>query len=119
MDCAISVLNIFWLSPVFRFLDRFANVHPSGYAPVMSSKKLRRKKTDWRKEWRAQCRRQLERDSRTRMLCGFVRTYKPVLDDAPYRIFDSMKDYRKWCEKALPRYLGYFQWRRSGSVQKK
>ena len=61
----------------------------------------------WREEWRAQCRRQLERDLTSRMRYGFVRTYKPVLDDAPYRVFSSMAEYRQWCERNLPRYLGY------------
>jgi len=38
---------------------------------------------------------------------SFIHTYKPVLDDAPYRSFRSMKDYRRWCEKKLPKWLGY------------
>jgi len=38
---------------------------------------------------------------------SFIHTYKPVLDDAPYRSFDSMKKYRQWCEKNLPKWLGY------------
>ena len=42
-----------------------------------------------------------------RMRYAFIRTYKPVLDDAPYRSFDSMEDYRRWCEENLPVWLGY------------
>jgi hypothetical protein len=38
---------------------------------------------------------------------SFIHTYKPVLDDAPYRSFHSMKEYREWCEKNLPKWLGY------------
>ena len=38
---------------------------------------------------------------------AFIRTYKPVLDDASYRAFDTMEDYRVWCEKNLPEWLGY------------
>lgn len=38
---------------------------------------------------------------------GWVKTYKPVMDDAPYRIFDRMRDYKYWCERELPRWLGY------------
>jgi hypothetical protein len=38
---------------------------------------------------------------------SFVRTYKPVLDDAQYRSFDSMEEYRRWCEENLPDWLGY------------
>jgi hypothetical protein len=38
---------------------------------------------------------------------GFIKTYKPVLDDAPYRIFQNMRSYKLWCEKRLPGWLGY------------
>jgi hypothetical protein len=38
---------------------------------------------------------------------AFIKTYKPVMDDAPYRTFDTMADYRRWCEENLPDWLGY------------
>jgi hypothetical protein len=38
---------------------------------------------------------------------SFIRTYKPVLDDATYRSFATMADYRKWCAENLPEWLGY------------
>ena len=38
---------------------------------------------------------------------AFLKTYKPVLDDASFRSFDTMEDYRQWCERALPPWLGY------------
>lgn len=38
---------------------------------------------------------------------SFVHTYKPVLDDAGYRSFDSMEEYRRWCKENLPKWLGY------------
>ncbi|HTV43464.1 MAG TPA: hypothetical protein VMF08_23070 [Candidatus Sulfotelmatobacter sp.] len=38
---------------------------------------------------------------------AFVHTYKPVLDDARYRSFESMEEYRRWCEENLPDWLGY------------
>ena len=38
---------------------------------------------------------------------AFVRTYKPVLDDARYRSFATMEDYRRWCAENLPDWLGY------------
>ena len=38
---------------------------------------------------------------------AFIRTYKPVMDDARFRAFDTMADYRQWCESNLPRFLGY------------
>ena len=38
---------------------------------------------------------------------SFIRTYKPVLDDAKFRAFDTTADYRRWCEQNLPDWLGY------------
>jgi hypothetical protein len=57
----------------------------------------------WREEFEAASRRPLK----VRMKFAFVKTYKPVLDDAPYRSFDTMADYREWCQKNLPDWLGY------------
>jgi hypothetical protein len=58
-------------------------------------------------EFREHCRRQLRRKLEDRIKYGFHRVYKPVLDDAPYRVFDTMEEYRIWCDRHLPRYLGY------------
>ena len=58
---------------------------------------------EWLEEFEAARRRSLE----TRFRYSFIRTYKPVLDDAPYRTFDTMADYRRWCEENLPMWLGY------------
>ena len=58
-------------------------------------------------DFREQCRRQLQRSVTDRIRYGFFRVYKPVLDDAPYRVFESMEAYRQWCEAHLPPYLGY------------
>ncbi len=58
---------------------------------------------EWRTEFDAAARRPL----RTRMRYAFIRTYKPVLDDATYRSFDSIAEYRRWCEANLPIWLGY------------
>ena len=57
--------------------------------------------------FRDQCRRQMERPLALRVRYGFCRTHKPVLDDAAWRSFDSMAEYRAWCEAALPEYLGF------------
>lgn len=57
--------------------------------------------------WKKQCERQINRSIQNRLDFGFVYTYKPVLDDAPSRIFDSMSKYRLWCEKNLPSFLVY------------
>jgi hypothetical protein len=59
------------------------------------------------KDWRAQCRRGLDRDVTTRIKYGFCHVYKPVLDDVPFRSFATMVEYRAWCEANLPAYLGY------------
>ena len=58
---------------------------------------------EWIEEFEAAARRTLE----TRFRYAFIRTYKPVLDDANYRAFDSLKAYRDWCESNLPAWLGY------------
>jgi hypothetical protein len=58
-------------------------------------------------EFAEQCRRQMERPIEERIRYGFCRMYKPVLDDAPYRVFDTMAEYRKWCAENLPDYLGF------------
>ena len=68
---------------------------------------MRNKQHDDMKAWRAQCRRQLKRSLKDRLDYGFVYTYKPVMDDAPSRVFDTMEEYRKWCSDNLPEYLGY------------
>src|SRR6266404_545167 len=57
----------------------------------------------WQEEFEAAAKRPLEQ----RMRYAFIRTYKPVLDDAPFRAFDTMEEYRQWCEKNLPDWLGY------------
>lgn len=50
----------------------------------------------------------IRRSVKERIERGFsVHTYKPVLDDEPYRIFDSTSEYRRWCEENLPDWLGY------------
>lgn len=57
--------------------------------------------------FREQCRRQMGRPLALRIKYGFNRIHKPVLDDAPWRSFDSMAEYRAWCEANLPEYLGF------------
>jgi hypothetical protein len=58
---------------------------------------------DWLEEFEAASRRPLE----IRFRYAFIRTYKPVLDDAEYRAFDTMEEYRQWCQESLPEWLGY------------
>ena len=38
---------------------------------------------------------------------SYIHTYKPVLDDEPFRAFATTADYRRWCEEKLPDWLGY------------
>lgn len=58
---------------------------------------------EWEKEFEAAAR----RSRRERLRYAFIHTYKPVLDDARYRAFDTMAQYRQWCKENLPEYLGY------------
>jgi hypothetical protein len=58
---------------------------------------------EWLEEFEAAARRPLK----VRLRYAFIKTYKPVMDDAPFRSFNSMEDYRRWCEENLPRWLGY------------
>ena len=59
--------------------------------------------SEWLAEFEAAARRPL----RQRWPYAFIYTYKPVLDDADYRSFDTMEEYRQWCEQNLPDWLGY------------
>ncbi len=59
------------------------------------------------KEWEREFDAAAKRSLRERMRFSFIYTYKPVLDDAPHRSFDTMEEYREWCKKNLPEYLGY------------
>ncbi|MSR65280.1 MAG: hypothetical protein EXS18_05800 [Verrucomicrobiae bacterium] len=58
-------------------------------------------------QWRDQCRRQMKRPLAARLKYGFNYVYKPVLDDAPWRSFKTMAEYRRWCANNLPEYLGF------------
>jgi hypothetical protein len=58
---------------------------------------------EWLKEFEAAARRPLAQ----RVKYAFIRTYKPVLDDASFRAFETMSEYRSWCEANLPAWLGY------------
>lgn len=67
------------------------------------AKRLKSIPPEWLAEFDAAARRPLEQ----RMRYAFIKTYKPVLDDAGYRSFDTMEQYRRWCEANLPEWLGY------------
>jgi len=55
------------------------------------------------RDFEAAARRPLEQ----RMRYAFIKTYKPVLDDARFRSFETTDAYRTWCEENLPAWLGY------------
>ena len=38
---------------------------------------------------------------------SFIKTYKPVMDNAEYRSFETMEEYRRWCKENVPDWLGY------------
>lgn len=59
--------------------------------------------SEWFEEFEAAAKRPL----RDRLRYAFIKTYKPVMDDAEFRAFDTMAEYRRWCEENLPRWLGY------------
>ncbi len=58
---------------------------------------------EWLAEFEAAARRPLP----VRFRYSFIKTYKPVMDDATFRAFDTTADYRRWCEENLPSWLGY------------
>jgi hypothetical protein len=58
---------------------------------------------EWLEEFEAAARRPLEQ----RMKYAFIKTYEPVMDDADHRSFETMEEYRRWCEENLPDWLGY------------
>ena len=58
---------------------------------------------EWLAEFEAAARRSLP----VRFRYAFIHTYKPVLDDQPFRAFDTTADYRRWCDENLPDWLGY------------
>ena len=53
----------------------------------------------------------LKRSVKERIQLGFIKTYKPVINDAPYRSFETMAEYKKWCNK-LPKFLGMYQYQK-------
>ena len=59
------------------------------------------------KEWLDEFEAFANRPFKIRMKYAFIHTYKPVLDDAPYRSFDTLEQYREWCQNNLPDWLGY------------
>lgn len=59
-------------------------------------------------QWKLDFKDALSRTVLERIELGFVLIKLPVINDASYRIFDTMKEYRHWANKNLPKYLGYY-----------
>jgi hypothetical protein len=49
----------------------------------------------------------LSRTVYERIELGFMPMKLPVIDEAPYRIFNNTKEYRKWANENTPIWLGY------------
>jgi hypothetical protein len=79
-----------------HFLDGGANSDPIYTHPVAEPNR------NW-KEFEAMAKRPLSQ----RIRYGFIKTYRPVLDDAPYRSFETMQEYRDWCQENRPEWLGF------------
>jgi len=76
---------------------------PSAQDPATGFVASPRDLAELREEFDAASRRSL----RDRFRYAFIRTHKPVMDDAGFRAFESMREYRDWCQSALPDWLGY------------
>jgi hypothetical protein len=68
---------------------------------------LREPTPEERRAWEAEFEAAARRPLRTRFRYAFTHTYKPVMDDAPFRAFATTAEYRAWCEANLPSWLGY------------
>jgi len=73
----------------------------------ISKMTIRQPSDEERRQWEAEFEAASKRSLEERMNYSFIKTYKPVLDDAPYRTFDTMEEYRQWCDDNLPEWLGY------------
>lgn len=51
----------------------------------------------------------LSRSVDERISLGLIPLGLPVIDDAPYRVFESLDDYRAWADREMPRYFGYYR----------
>jgi len=58
-------------------------------------------------EWLAEVEAAARRPVEMRVRYAFIHTHTPVMDDAPFRAYDTPGDYRRSCEENLPDWLGY------------
>jgi hypothetical protein len=71
--------------------------------PELAEPVAGRTRADWLADFEAAARRPLAQ----RWRYAFARAYKPVMDDARYRSFESTAEYRRWREENVPSWLGY------------
>jgi hypothetical protein len=64
-------------------------------------------RTDIPADWLADFEAASKRPLALRMRYAFIHTDKPGLDDHSFRAFETTADYRDWCERHLPAWLGY------------
>ncbi len=64
---------------------------------------IEKEKAEWIRDFEAASRRSLKE----RLAYALIHTHKPGMDDEPFRSFETLKDYRRWCEEKLPSWLGY------------
>lgn len=62
-----------------------------------------------KKQLKLDTRDSLTRSASERIELGFIPIKLPAFNDAPYRIFNTMEEYRIWAEKSLPKWLGYYR----------
>lgn len=58
-------------------------------------------------EFRDQCRRQMQRPIELRIKYGFAQTIRSDVDEGTSRAFDTIAEYRAWCEANYPSYFGF------------
>ncbi len=80
---------------------------PVAGAKRIGSKMVEDQQHDAPEDWLEAFQAAAQRPLATRINYAFIRTHKPVLDDASYRAFDTMASYRHWCDTNLPDWLGY------------
>ena len=61
-----------------------------------------------KEQWKMDFQDALSRAVSERINLGFIPMKIPVIDELPYRIFDTMNDYRRWANKNLAKWLGYY-----------
>jgi len=67
-----------------------------------SKRKTARRRAEW-EDFAAAARRPIEQHISN----SFIHTYKPIFDDVKFRAFRTMEEYRQWCKKKVPSWLGY------------